>query len=177
VIHMHQHVSHHTRRHVWQHTCQHPRQHGFSLLEAIVALTLLATAGFALFAWINASFDSLNRIEDNNRRAAAELNALEYLKTVNPMQTPTGIVTLGATTMRWKARALNAPRLNVSDGEGPGPFMVALYEVTVTLDGKATGQSEFQVQQMGYQRTQTGDEDPFGDGKPNRARAGSGQTR
>ncbi|MFN7475909.1 MAG: prepilin-type N-terminal cleavage/methylation domain-containing protein [Burkholderiales bacterium] len=36
---------------------------GFTLLEAIVALVLLTTAGLALFSWINNGFDSLQRIE------------------------------------------------------------------------------------------------------------------
>jgi general secretion pathway protein I len=136
--------------------------HGFSLLEAIVALAILTTAGLALFAWISASFDSLNRIEDNNRRAAAELNALEYLKTVNPMQTPTGNVTLGETSLRWQSRALDAPRPNVPDGEGAGPFLVALYEVDVTLEGATIGRHAFRVQQLGFVRTVDPDEDPFG---------------
>ncbi|MCA3034435.1 MAG: type II secretion system protein, partial [Rhodocyclaceae bacterium] len=51
---------------------------GFTLLEAIVALVLLSTAGLVLFSWINASFDGLARIEQSNARAAAELNAMEF---------------------------------------------------------------------------------------------------
>lgn len=141
---------------------KHKHWRGFSLLEAIVALALLTTAGLALFAWINASFDSLNRIEENNRRAAAEMNALEYLKTINPMQAPTGTVQLGDTAMRWQARALTAPRPNVPDGEGPGPFLVALYEVDVNLEGSAIGRHTFRVQQLGYERTVDPDDDPFG---------------
>ncbi len=136
---------------------------GFSLLEAIVALVLLTTAGLALFSWINASFTALNRIEENNRRAAAELNAIEYLKTINPMARPGGEVMLGQVAMRWRARALAEPKPNKTDGDTNGPFLVALYEVEVTLvQTPEIPQYSFSVQQMGYERLTTND-DPFGD--------------
>ncbi len=42
------------------------RQHGFTLIEAIVALVLIATAGMALFSWINSNIITLNRIQEIN---------------------------------------------------------------------------------------------------------------
>lgn len=129
------------------------RVSGFTLLEAIVALVILTTAGFALFSWINASFDALNRIETNNARAAAEINALQYLQTINPMQKPDGEEVLGDVTMRWRARAVTDNKTNITDAQTPGPFVVALYDVDVTLASPPKlAPYTFTVRQMGYKR-------------------------
>jgi hypothetical protein len=89
------------------------------------------------------------------------------------MKTPSGSVTLGGATMTWQARPLHPPRLNTSDGEGPGPFMIALYEVKVSLRGEGLDDANFTLRQMGYERTVTFDADPFGDSAPSRGNAGT----
>ncbi len=129
------------------------RASGFTLLEAIVALVILTTAGLALFSWINASFDSLQRIEFNNARAAAEINALEYLRNINPMERPEGEAVLGDVAMQWRARAVSDLKPNMTDAQTPGPFMVALYETEVSLEAlPRLPRYTFTLRQMGYQR-------------------------
>lgn len=149
-------------RHKCLNSAANRRVSGFTLLEAIVALVLLTTAGFALFSWINASFDALNRIETNNARAAAEINALEYLKTVNPYVTPEGEEKLGEVSMRWRARAVTDIKPNITDAQTFGIFVVALYDVEVTLESlPKLPRYAFNVRQMGYKRT-VEDEDETG---------------
>ncbi len=136
---------------------------GFTLLEAIVAVVLLSTAGLVLFSWINASFDSLNRIEVSNARAAAELNAMEFMKTVNPMEQPTGRVKLGEIEMNWRATPVGEPVQNRTDTREPGPFMVAMYQIEVSLDGRPRLEPyAIQLRQMGYRRTFV-DQNAFGE--------------
>ena len=126
---------------------------GFTLLEAIVALVLLTTAGLALFSWMNASFDGLNRIEQSNARAAAELNALEFMKTVNPMERPDGQIKLGQVDVKWRARQLAQPVQNRTDTRDPGPFSVAMYEVELTLEDRPRIEPyTIVLRQMGYRR-------------------------
>lgn len=126
---------------------------GFTLLEAIVALVLLTTAGLALFSWMNASFDGLNRIEQSNARAAAELNALEFMKTVNPMERPDGQIKLGQVDLKWRARQLSPPVQNRTDARDPGPFSVAMYEVELTLEDRPKIEPyRIVLRQMGYRR-------------------------
>lgn len=136
---------------------------GFSLLEALVALVLLTTAGLALFSWINASFDALNRIETSNTVAEAEINALEFLKTINPAQRPEGETVLGDVALRWRARPVSDTRPNMTDAQTPGQFTVTLYEVDVTLVSQPTlPRHTFRVRQMGYTRMFDTDETPNG---------------
>jgi general secretion pathway protein I len=127
---------------------------GFTLLEAVVALVLLSTAGLVLFSWINASFDGLQRIEQSNARAAAELNAMEFMKTVNPMQQPEGQIQLGEVQVKWRARPITELVANRNDSREPGPFTVALYETEVSIDGRPNMQPyTITLRQMGYLRS------------------------
>ena len=63
---------------------------GFSVLEAIVAVALMATVGMAVFAWINQCLDTLFRIRADEARVEAIENAIDYMAGVNPMDAPTG---------------------------------------------------------------------------------------
>ena len=137
---------------------------GFTLLEAIVALVLLTTAGLALFSWMNASFDGLNRIEQSNIRAAAELNALEFMKTVNPMERPDGQIKLGTVDVKWRSRPLAAPVQNLTDTRDPGPFSVAMYETELTLEARPQIEPySIVLRHMGYRRLYpAGEEDAGG---------------
>ena len=138
-------------------------QSGFSLLEAIVAMVLISVAGLALFSWINTSFIGLNRIQESNARAAAQLNALQFLQTINPMTQPSGSTTLGKLKLDWRSRAITQPQNNVNDAGSPGPFTVSLYEVEATIEEPPeVAPYQFSVRLMGYERVPF-DADPFGD--------------
>lgn len=126
---------------------------GFTLLEAIVALVLLTTAGLALFSWINNGFDSLQRIERANAISTAEINALEFMRNVNPAARPEGNVRLGDVALTWRALPISEPRSNRGDTGDPGVFIVTLYETEITLDSPpAFEKHRLSVRQMGFTR-------------------------
>ncbi len=129
-------------------------QAGFSLLEAIVALTLLAVAGLALFSWINASFDSLSRADAAQARAQAQSNALAYIQTVNPMLRPSGETKLGSLTVRWRSEEIG-PKVKPSEDspDGTGNFIVALYDIELTMtDLPRVPAFTAKVSQLGFER-------------------------
>src|SRR3546814_1669528 len=78
-------------------------QRGFSLLEAIVALTILATVGMALFAAMSQSTQMIARAENARRVDSAVRNAAAWLASVNPAETPQGEQQLGDVTLRWSS--------------------------------------------------------------------------
>ena len=130
------------------------RHAGFSLLEAIVALTLLAVAGLALFTWINASFDGIYRADAAQARAQAQSNALAYIQTINPMARPSGETKLGSLTVSWLAKEI-APKVKPSadSPDGTGNFMVALYDVEFTMtDLPRVPPFTAKVSQLGFER-------------------------
>jgi general secretion pathway protein I len=128
---------------------------GFGLLEAIVALTLLAGTGVALFTWINQNLDAASRLRVHEQRAQLLLSAQALVDTVNPMQAPTGQLEAGDLVLSWQAEAIEPPRANATfNPERPaGPWQVGLYRVQVQArDRKRGTELEFEQWRVGSHR-------------------------
>ena len=137
------------------------KQRGFTLIEAIVAMVLIATSGMALFSWINSNIITLNRVQEINNVNAATVNALEYLNTVNPWTNPEGQASLGTYRITWKAVQTTEARDGAAYPYNIGLFQLNLYQTKVTLQG-ANGQPwfEFSLQQVGYKKVREMSVDP-----------------
>ena len=126
---------------------------GFSLLEAVVAMALIAGVGMALFAWINSNIEALARVQDANSRAAATANVLEFMSTVNPMSTPDGKADLGGYRMTWKAAAVTAAQDGTNYPSGMGIYQFALYDNLIAIEKTdGTPWFNFTLRQVGYKR-------------------------
>jgi general secretion pathway protein I len=129
------------------------RQHGFTLLEAIVALAIMAGVGAALFSWINTSLIALQRIEDANRRQEAMVNALQYLDSVNPMLRPVGDADLGGYRIRWKAQIVEPERDGVDYPVGLSLYRLALYRTRVeVVNAEGGAWFDFSLDQVGHRQ-------------------------
>lgn len=126
------------------------------MLEAIVALVLISSAGLALFSWINVNIAALGRIHDTNTRSEATLNIVEYMERVNPMLAPEGNAALGGYSIKWDAR----PATNITEGSnyprGISLYQWALYDTDVVVS-KADGGKWFdlRLQQVGYKKVRS----------------------
>lgn len=129
------------------------KQHGFTLMEAIVSLVLIATTGMALFSWVNSNIITLNRVQESNAENAATLNALEYMHGINPMNSPQGQASLGAYRLSWQAEATTDPRDGASYPSGISLYQLAMYQTRISIqkpDGKFW--FGFTLQQVGYKK-------------------------
>jgi len=136
---------------------QNRRQRGFTLIETIVALVLISTTGMALFSWINSNIITLNRVQEINAENAATLNALEYLRIINPMKTPQGQTQLGTYSLTWQSAPITDLRDGVGYPTGNSLYQMALYQTKVDVK-KSDGQRwfSFDVQQVGYKQIRDG---------------------
>lgn len=92
-------------------------------------------------------------MQEASARQDATLNALEFMRTVNPMQRPEGVQPLGAYQLRWRAQPLEPERDNVGYPAGAGLYRVALYRTEVVLERDDAPQwHRFEVKQVGYKR-------------------------
>ncbi len=130
------------------------RAAGFTLLEAVVAMVLISTAGMALFTWINASINSLTHVHDANLRSEATTNVLEYMQEVNPMATPEGTAALGAYAIRWHAEPISPITDSTTYPAGVGLYQLALYATDIAVT-RPDGNDWFDlhVRLIGYRKS------------------------
>ena len=128
-------------------------QAGVGLLEAIVALTLLASAGGALFAWIGQSVRAAVRVEQAQQRAADQLMAQAALQGVNPFLNPRGELQVGTLRISWQAELVAPLRVSLSTEIGqPERWRVGLYRLEVVTRRQDDGtEARFSVTQTGLQ--------------------------
>ncbi|MFN9676256.1 MAG: type II secretion system protein J [Betaproteobacteria bacterium] len=130
-----------------------PAQRGFTLLEAIVALAIVGVVGTALFAWATSVQQAQRSVRDQALRQEATVNAVEFLKAVNPMSQPKGAQELGSYTVRWAAEPITPEGDAVDYPAGQGPYRVALYRVDIAVDRAGVADwHRFSIRQVGYRR-------------------------
>ncbi len=126
------------------------RQRGFSLLEAIVALAILASAGMVLFASMNQSVQMVIRAESSREADSALRNALAWMETVNPAQSPQGEQALGEMTLRWESELAEPARDAMTGYLQAGLYQVGLYRVRLEIvrDGATIARAD--LRRVGY---------------------------
>ena len=124
---------------------------GFSLLEAIVALVIFASAASALYAWIAVTLNGLNRVEAARQADEATAVGLAWLETINPMEQPRGEVEIGHYRLGWQADLVVPSVDGVSPRGGLSLYELGLFEVQVQIEGN-TEPVEFSVRQAGWRQ-------------------------
>lgn len=126
-------------------------QQGFSLLEAIVALTVMATCLLALYGWLFTSTFSLNRARDSALALQDARAAMALVETVNPMAQPNGSREISSLQVRWKARPLTDRRIGMSRAGTPTQFDFRLYEMNVEVLRNNAVVTAFNVRRTGWE--------------------------
>ncbi len=129
------------------------REHGFSLLEMIAALTILAIGSVVLFNWLGQTMGQLTRFQNMERTSLAKLQAIQYLTTQNPSLRPSGAQAFETFRMEWKSEPLSETRESVSPENGLGIYQLDLYNVQVsTFDASGREWFKFPVRLVGYRQ-------------------------
>lgn len=136
------------------------QQAGFTLLEAIVALTIFAICAMALYGWMAVNQAALIRVEARDRAISDGRAALAALEGVNPMREPQGERSLpGELDIRWTSTEV-APR---TEGMGPSGSMLifdlALYELDVRVLRSGREIERFTVQRVGWESVRSFNDD------------------
>jgi hypothetical protein len=126
---------------------------GFTLLEGLVAIALLAGTMFAIFTLVGGVLNSANRVGRSNETAQLTLNALEVMSVINPMLEDTGKIDLGPYTVSWKSAATTPVADGVGYPVGVSLYQLALYKTNVRIEGpQGSLLAAFDLRQVGYRR-------------------------
>lgn len=136
---------------------------GFTLLEAIVALTVMALALIPLITFIAQSSDQLMRAADANERSIVSQSVLALMDPINPMAEPEGTLPLDEEiSVSWRSEAIVQPNEGAIVGTLLPGFRVGFYGVNVTVTRAERPWFEFQMRKVGYQNMRGTSADPFG---------------
>ncbi|WP_282276974.1 prepilin-type N-terminal cleavage/methylation domain-containing protein [Stenotrophomonas sp. PS02297] len=137
-------------------------QAGFSLLEAIVALTIFSICAMALYAWMSVNQTTLVRVQARDAAVRDGRAALAVLELVNPMAEPTGNRKLpGGLEVRWSSSEIvpRAPGMGASGNMLA--FDLALYEMEVSALRKGREVTRFKMRRAGWKTARTMRDDNF----------------
>lgn len=107
---------------------------GFTLMEVVVALVILATSGLMLFAWVNQNLETASRLRDAQARAQLQLEGVNWLRLVNPALQPEGDLQEGELHLSWTSTLVEPPRNEFDFGGSLVPrWELGLYRMRATL--------------------------------------------
>ncbi len=108
------------------------RQRGFSLLEAMVAITILSSVSFAVFSWINQSARMLMRSDSVMVQERLVADLLTELEAIDLSSTPEGEMRRDDMRLIWKAQPIDSRQGRTKAGD-VGFYDHKLNEVSVTV--------------------------------------------
>jgi hypothetical protein len=121
---------------------------GFGLLEAMVAIALLAGTMVAIFSLVAGILDSAHRVGRSNQEVQLTLNAIETMMAVNPMLQEIGKLDVGPYTVSWTSTAV-APPLDL----GGSLYRIGLYDCDVrVVDPAGSELVQVTLRRVGYRR-------------------------
>lgn len=135
---------------------------GFSLLEAIVALTIFSICAMALYGWLAVNQSALIRVQARDAAVREGRSALAVLETVNPMAEPTGERELpGDVVVRWTSTEIVERQPGTSSSGSQQVFDLALYEMDVRVLRAGRDINQFSVRRAGWETVRTMHHDGF----------------
>lgn len=125
---------------------------GFTLLEAIVALTIVGIALIPVLSFMGEASRQLQTAAESNLRAGAQQTVQAYLEVLNPMLTPVGEMPLSETlSITWTSEPLVSGVNEARLGGRLGTYNVGFFVVDVVVLREGREWFTLQARKIGYQ--------------------------
>lgn len=106
---------------------------GFTLLEAVVALTILGFVLLGAFTWVGNDLNALGKVRDLALEESAVQQAIAELEQVDLSAQPTGMLDWRGFQIGWRADLLMPVRQGRTATGGQGLYEIALYAVELDI--------------------------------------------
>lgn len=122
---------------------------GFTLIEVLVALTILAAGFSVIFPMFQQAQNSNQRVEQIERQIFEQQTIYLALTTVNPAASSSGRGQLGELRYQWQAVPISAP-IPIRSEDGMNPVHGQMFRIEVSYQqGERRGR--FQFEQLGWE--------------------------
>jgi prepilin-type N-terminal cleavage/methylation domain-containing protein len=133
------------------------RARGISLLEMLVALTILAISATLLFDWVYQVNTRMRKLNAEQVQTMAQTQAVQFLGLINPAATPTGTQAFASFTLEWQAQPTLPVRKVLDSGDGILQTELSVYAVhaRLLLPGSSKTWLEFDTRLPGWTKLDT----------------------
>ena len=128
----------------------HTRQAGFTVIELLAAIAILAAALIPLLTLQQSTTRAALAVERAQARLALDRAALATLRGINPAREPEGEADLGAATLAWRAEARGTPRRMLDITGNPTRFELQRFRVTAQITAPDGATRAWQVDLLGW---------------------------
>ena len=128
------------------------RPFGFSLLEAIVAITIMAGFGMAVFAWINTNLVTIEKIEKRAYKDLLIRNVSSFMQDVDIMVSPNGQEQLSNYSIVWQSSLVEPIKDGRNQSGGLSEFQLGLYDTNVKVLLESREVIVFDIRLVGYEK-------------------------
>lgn len=125
---------------------------GFTLLEAVVALSLFAIAGMAMYSLYNTNLISLLRVQDVARHVPVARYAMERLAAVDPWHEQAGGFVVDGYDVAWSATLVEPVRHGQNSAGTRMGFDFGLYQVEYRVSRQGRPVGVWRTRQVGFER-------------------------
>lgn len=106
---------------------------GISLLETLAALVILSAGAAVMLTWFSQNAAALGRLKESEDIERGRLQAIEFARSINPIERPRGEVELANYRVSWSSRQ-TADTVRALTAMGtPGKYEVSLFELDIQL--------------------------------------------
>jgi general secretion pathway protein I len=129
------------------------------LLEAIVAMTILATSGVALFSWFSASYEGLIRLEEIHEKQQLMDDLDAYFSTLNVRGEQRQEIKVNGFDVIWESTLADSMQQGRNGSGGLSNFDLGLYDVNVSIVKNDREIGDYEMRLVGYQKVRNVNDD------------------
>ncbi|MDD9209927.1 MULTISPECIES: type II secretion system protein J [Aeromonas] len=123
---------------------------GFTLIEVLIALTIMATVSALVFRFVGESSFRISRVDKVQERISFEENVFNSLQDINPLKVQSGVGEIGDHHYEWNAEPISGVfPIRSEDVAQPG-YDLQMYKITVNYSLYKDSHRAFSFELIGW---------------------------